>query len=751
MKQAGILLAIALALLAAMAVKGALLVPPSPPATESATSFDANRAMTRLTRILGDQRPHPVDSEAGDAVRDRLIAEMRAVGLEPRVTDDFTCNGRRGAAVTCARVRNLVATIGPAQGSHLLLVSHYDSTPTGPGASDDGIGVAAMLEVAHLLRGQRLNRPVTFLFDEGEEAGLLGARAFLEHDPLAARVDIAVNLESRGVTGPAIMFETSRPNGAAIALYRAAVARPVANSLSTDLYRLIPNSTDVAVFESRPWTILNFAVIGNETRYHSAGDDLAALDRRSVQHMGDQVEQVTRTVAQGQAPAADGTRLYADIAGHVLIVLPLLFGLVLLGLLFLFFAVEGWQRRAVGRPLLAMLAALLLSGGLAFLGHFILSLLRAGDYWRAYPLVATTAVYASALAACAIALLLVAGTAERTRLRAAFWLFFTAFGGAICFIAPGAAIYFLLPPLVMAVGITGRRWHRHAEKIGAIGAAILLYLTFGPAIGLFEELMSGGPIWMFAPLGAVVMLPALIELRPVLSRVSRLFAVAGALDFAILGWIVAGFTPAYSADKQQLFTIEYVLEWESPGYPRPTRARWAVNNDGAPVPFAGDWQRTEFPWITRRRWATAAPIVPIPPPAATVIRRVPFEGGVRLTLQLQTNGAEQVTLIAPAGARLRAAGTQAVLQPFAENAGRTFIRCAGRSCEGAMIDVLLSRPQTVTFTIVGTRTGLPPQAAALVAARPAHARPQYGPDATISIGPFQSDAAVMGPPPPPPI
>ena len=112
------------------------------------------------------------------------------------------------------------------------------------------------------------------------------------------------------------------------------------------------------------------------------------------------------------------------LAGQVLIVLPLLFGLALLGVLFLFFAAEGWRRRALTRPLLAMLAALVLSGALAFAGHFILGLIRAGDYWRAYPIVATTAVYASALAACAVALLLVAGTAERTRLRAAFWLAF---------------------------------------------------------------------------------------------------------------------------------------------------------------------------------------------------------------------------------------------------------------------------------------------------------------------------------------
>ena len=101
------------------------------------------------------------------------------------------------------------------------------------------------------------------------------------------------------------MFETSRPNGAAIALYRAAAARPVANSLSTDLYGLIPNSTDVAVFEERPWTILNFAVIGNETRYHSAGDDLAALDRRSLQHMGEQALAVAERAARGRGAGGE--------------------------------------------------------------------------------------------------------------------------------------------------------------------------------------------------------------------------------------------------------------------------------------------------------------------------------------------------------------------------------------------------------------------------------------------------------------
>lgn len=717
-------LAIFVLLLAAMALKGAWLTLPSPPGEADGANFDADRAHQRLARILGDQRPHAVDSAAGDAARARLIAEMQGVGLAPRVTDDFACNGRRGQAVACARVRNLVATIGPATGRHLLLVSHYDSTPTGPGAADDGIGVAAMLEVAALLRGQHLARPVTFLFDEGEEAGLIGARAFVERDPVAAQVDTAVNLEARGVTGPAIMFETSRPNGAAIALFRAAVARPVGNSLSTDLYRLIPNSTDVTVFAERPWTILNFAVIGNETRYHSPGDDLASLDPRSLQHMGEQVLEIARRVAVEGAPAASGERIYTDLVGRVLIEMPLGFGLVLLGVLILFFLVEGRRRRALGLPLLGMAAALSGAGALAFAGHFIVELLRAGDYWRAWPLVTTTAVYASALAACLIGLLLVARTAERTRLRAAFWLLFLLLGAAICVVAPGAAIYFLLPPLVAACGMALRRFAPWTEKAGAIAAAILLYLTFGPALGLFEELMNGGPLWAFAPLGAAILLPALIELRPLVGKAGAAFALAAAC------WIAAGLAPAYGADRQQLFTIEYV--WDDVAH----SARFAVNNDGAPVPYDAAWARTEMPYTTRRRWAAPAPAVPVPAPAVTLVGQQPVSGGRMLRLRIAANGAESVALIAPADARLRSAGSGSFIRPFGPNDGREHyaIRCAGRACDGAAIDVLVGSAAPVDFTIVGTRSGLPPAAAALARARPETARPQYAPDSTISLG-----------------
>jgi len=153
------------------------------------------------------------------------------------------------------------------------------------------------------------------------------------------------------------------------------------------------------------------------------------------------------------------------------------------------------------------------------------------------------------------------------------------------------------------------------------------------------------------------------------------------------------------------------------------------------VPFAGDWQRTEFPWTTRRRWAAPAPAAPVTAPAVTVVSQQPVEGGRRLRLRFATNGAEAIGLIADRGANLRSAGlpTGAAPRDYGADQAHYYLRCAGRSCDGAEVDLVIGGSQPVEFTIVGTRSGLPPQAAPLVQARPATARPQYGPDSTIVI------------------
>ena len=122
-------------------------------------------------------------------------------------------------------------------------------------------------------------------------------------------------------------------------------------------------------------------------------------------------------------------------------------------------------------------------------------------------------------------------------------------------------------------------------------------------------------------------------------------------------------------------------------------------------------------------------------PAAEVVAQQPVPGGRRLRLRLRTNGGEAVTLIAPADAALRSAGIGASVQRFGEGGldDRYILRCVGRSCDGATLDLVVRGRAPVELIVVGSRPGLPAQAAPLVRARPALARPQYGPDSTSAV------------------
>lgn len=734
-KPALVIAIIIVCLLALMGVKSWLVPIPDVRSLPQAGEFNVHRAHARLTEILGDQRPHPADSEANDAVRDQLVNHLTEMGLRPQVRDEIVCNEHyKSRGVTCARVRNIVASLGPPAGKRVLLSAHYDSTPVGPGAGDAGAGVAAMLETAYILKDRPLRRPVTFLFNEGEELGLLGARAFIARDPLAREVDSLINLEGRGVDGPAHMFETNKPNGAAVAAFARAVEVPVANSLSTDVYRLMPNYTDVNTFEPLGWTTLNLAIIGNETRYHSAGDDLAALDAGSLQHMGDQALALATRLA-ANPPEPGGERIFMDMLGVELIHMPMLVGALLFGALLIGFAWKAWRRQALGRPLLTVAAAVLLAALIGYLGQALVGLLRPGMFWRADPLWTHLATYASAILAGLIVLPTLGRRLEVFQLRTAFWLFYLLLGLALALVAPGGLIYFLFPPLLMFFGSLGGKSARKTERWAGLAAVLLLYLTLGVMLASLEELLSRGPIWVFAPLGALILLPALIEAKPLMAEVRRprLLAIGGA--FALVGWGVAAAVPAYSADRQQQFTIEHVTDTSA------QRSSWSILNDMAGVPDGlggsnAHWTLDALPHSERKRWLAEAPAADVAAPAIQLIGAAPAQAGARrVRIRIAANGAQSVALVAPEDAQIRAAGTGAFVRPIDRDAGdgQYVVRCFGRSCDGMIMDLVIGKRAPVEMILTGWRPGLPASAQPLVAARPANARPQYTADGTLTL------------------
>jgi hypothetical protein len=716
-------------LVAGFALKGQLIAPPPPSSNVASGEFDTSRAIARLQRILGDQRPHPVDSAADDAVRDRLIAELNAIGLQSRVQQTEDCSGfPKSRMISCSHVRNVIATIpGTSPGKHLLLSAHYDSTPTGPGAGDDGIGIATLLEVGAILKATPPPRPVTLLFNEGEEYGLNGAAAFVRLDPEARDVNSLINIDGRGVSGPALMHETSDPNGAAVSAYGSAPRRPYANSISTDFAKLIPNSTDVVFYKPTGWTLLNFAWLGNETRYHSPGDRVDALDRATIGHMGSEVLDATRKLASLPDPArvGSGRVVFTDIAGRAFIHLPLTIATVLLGLLLFSALLLAWRRKALGRPLMAV--------GTMFAGGSIVAsavaigfnLLRPGDFWRAYPLVAYLALYALLILAMG-AVLACFGKVGRQRLRAASWLLILVVGAALSLALPGATIFFLLAPAI-AIGAIALDEHAPRATLLLAGvAAILHFLMFAELLALVEMLLIDGTLWAVLPLASLAMLPVLTELD-----VTRLRPALGLAGLVSLGFSVAALAMPRSSEERPLgMSIDYYREANF------GTANWAIATKQAPLPtpFPGNWHKDTLPYNGRVRWVSKAPLIATPVATARLVASASAGSGRRIRIALSPGGGDSVAIRFPESAKVIALGLPG--QPAAVAADgepkKAALRCTGRSCDGLVVEALLGNPKPVTVELFSTRFGLPQQAASLVEARPRNAIPQYAPDSTIT-------------------
>jgi len=351
-------------LAAALVLAWASARTPAPlPETAPPGAFSAERAMRDVEAIA--RAPHPTGSAENARVRDLLVSRLRSLGLEVEVqrADAAHSAGWAPDFVLGATVENVVGVL-PGRNRDLpalALMSHYDSVANSPGAADDAAGVAATLEIVRALvaAGPR-ERDVVVLVTDGEEAGLLGARAFFDGHPLAGRIGAVVNLEARGSAGPAMMFETGAANGGWIELFDRATRRVSSNSLMGWVYDRMPNGTDFTVPKQKDVPGLNLAFIGRPFDYHSFSSTPETLDRGSLQHMGDQALGVTKAVAAGrELPEAAPNAVYSDVLGTWFVRYPAWVGWAVLAVAALLagVALTGAVRRGWVKPIDALRGA----------------------------------------------------------------------------------------------------------------------------------------------------------------------------------------------------------------------------------------------------------------------------------------------------------------------------------------------------------------------------------------------------------
>jgi len=724
------MLLLSAALFAMFMMKGALT---GPPPVDPGVEFDVERAIARLSRILGDESPHPVDSDENDLVRDRLLAEIRDIGFEPAARDDFSCRSiRQRNVVSCARVRNVVFRAGPDAGPAILVASHYDSVAAGPGASDDGSGVAASLEIAAILKARRPVYPVIFLFTDGEEQGLLGAHSFVRKDPLAPTISAVINMEARGTAGPAILFETSEPNGRDLQAVLRRTKRPVGNSLATDIYKMLPNDTDMSEFLSLDIDATNFAFSERLPLYHTPRDNLANLDRRSLSHIGTNalsaLDGFLRNFTEGRT-GEEGEDVFADVFSRFLIVTPQFSGaaMLVLGLaasVAAFFRIPGGQpARAALTPLVAIAGA----AATAFIMLKFIGLLRPeASYWFAAPHWTRAVIYMSAIAA-SIGAFFAAKDADRRRILAAAWFWFSVIGVIAYVIAPGSALLFGVPAgLFACAALASAGAARLLAPLSAIGAiaSLALWLT---TLHHAEVGLGLGAAWPFAAFGAMLfMLTAPIAAPRGAPRIS-LALVPTAFLFAAVA--LAATAPAYSPAAPRPLNIQHLVV-------EPSGEAFLAISSGTEKPpskmsGAFEFSDRRIEGLDRDYLATPAN----PHDGASIDVETLSESAQgenrTLVLRLASNGADEVLLAAPPGAGISAVSAGGEDFPITPDK-MTYVRCVGRACAEFNLAVTVGE-KPAKVSLLGVRYGLGPDGAALAATRPGWAVPIQSGDIRLVV------------------
>jgi len=750
----GLILLLFMALLAGLAV--AVSGPPAAaPEAAPAAEFSSGRAMKHLRVVAGS--PRPVGSAAHAAARDYLVRELGALGLATEVQSATVVGPQGAGSARAGSVQNVLARMpGTNSTRAVLLAGHYDSVPNSPGASDDGSAVTAMLEVARALKaGPAPRNDVIFLFTDGEEVGLLGAHAFVDEHPWAADVGVVFNLEARGDGGPALMFETSDGNGRLIREFAAAARHPMANSLSYEVYKRLPNDTDMTVFKKAGMAGLNFAYIDGIARYHTRADSVENIDERSLQQQGANALALARHFGGLDLNEVRGPNsVYFNPLGSFFVHYPSWLVLPLAALALLLFAcvvAVGLRGRLLtARGLLfgfaAFPVAAVAAWGAVKLGVWLVRALHRGEefapwgetYRGGLYLVGLVLLAAAAFAALYNLFRKKTGVNNLAVGALAWW---TLLAAAVGLLVPGAS-YLLAWPLLFALAGTLAVFAGRGLKPAA--RILVLALCAAPALLLFSvtidqlfSALSFNGSTAVAALSALLLGLLVLQFDAVAAR-RRWLVPAGAAVLALA--LIAGgaLTAGFDAEHPRVGNLFYSLNADT------GKAYWASLDDGADewteqffreaktAPLEEHFPATGFEYLQ-----ADAPAAQLPAPEVAVLGDE-TRGDVR-TLRLRLSsprGAQVLTAFAAAGTEVLGARVNGKAVGAGAPAGSkrpwglNYYAAPGEGVE-LELDVRASGPAGLR---VNDRSyGLPELPGVTLRPRPAHHIPSPSPFSDVAL------------------
>jgi Peptidase family M28 len=728
------------------------LRPPSPkPASAPSVEFSAARAREILNRLVGDGVPHPVGSAQNDVVRGRILDEFSNAEYLPTVQTGFACDEQGD----CGTVQNVLARLDGTEpaGPAVLLAAHYDSVPAGPGAFDDSAGAATVLEIARICKSLPHPRhSIVFLIDDGEEAGLLGARVFVNQHPWAKSVRGVVNIDSRGTSGPSLMFETGDANEWAVRLFAQHAAHPVTSSVFYTAYKQIPNDTDFTVFKAAGYQGLNFANIRDVVHYHTPLDNLENADPASLQHHGDNALSSLQAFANSDVsspPKSDA--VYFSLLGSCTVRWPAARTLAIaLSAAFLLLLEISWlfYKKRLTAPeflwgLLAWPGSILAVAIFAFLLSYILR--KAGAMpvpWTAHPHPAQIAFWALAITLLSFTALRFASRAGFFGLWAGSWLWWAVLSITLAARMPGISYFLLVATCAAALAGSLLIFRPQSSSLASIIPLGVSAIAGFPLALMLYQGFGGRALPLIAILVGVLLSP----LTPLYADVQR----ARGLSLLALPWLacatmlLASFgaivAPAFSAKSPEHVNIQYVQEADS------GNSQWVVYPASAhlpePIRLATNFRAQDsgaFPWLSDPAFFAAAPHVELAPPTFTILESTELPAKRRYrTLLRSERGASEALVMFPPDSRIDSVqATDEQVQPQTEKIrqsqnGWYSYDFYAMPAKGVEISFTLPVGKPVEVYVLDVTYALPLEGMFLLKSRPLTATPFTEGDCTIA-------------------
>ena len=703
--------------------------PPRPvDATAPDTVFSAERAMKHVEQIA--QRPHPIGSADHDRVRDYIVGQLSALGLAPQIQQTTAIGTRYQEA---GRVQNILARLTGADrtGKAVLVMVHYDGVEAGPAAADDGAGCAALLETLRALRAARRPLPhdLIALFTDGEEAGLLGAAAFVREHPWAKDIGAVLNFEARGTGGRSYMFETGAGNLDVARALRSA-GDVTAGSVFATIYRTLPNDTDLSEISVLGLPALNFAFADGIERYHTSDDNVEHLSLGSLQHQGSQMLAVSRIFGTGPLPRAhtgDGVFFDLPIAGLVVyprgLEIPLaILALVLVGTLIV------RDRAGVVAGVLATLVAVALS---AAAGWVVGKLLHGPAEWSGLNATGIVLIVLGVTAACYSVARRWSGARGLHVGALVVWLIIALF---LSVRVPTTGYLFAWPLLFSAGAALLTRGRMIAEWLAAaVTALILVSLAYGISVIMLG--VANGAI----ALSVVTSLIALL-LTPLLKIIAGDARWSGAPWLAGAGiafLVIAALTVRPGAEHPLRSALVYAENAESTD-------SWLgafQSTDPWTRDAIGENKSRQVPVWTTRLLANGNHFggrkverVSLAGPSAALVHDTVSGGVRRIALRVKAPAGTTALVMHARGARVIATSIDGRVVDTTRFRRRTrdwVTQYWAIPDSGALVELTVPAEGRIEFDLAARRSGIPPLAGVRIPPRPPSVVPSQTGDVSI--------------------